>query len=83
MSGVYNAVAPYPISQRKMSKSIALQKGGFNIPFPVPAFALKLMLGKISEEVLKSTTVSATKIQDEGFRFKYPQIEDAIKAILQ
>lgn len=36
------------------------------------------MLGEMSIEVLKSTNVSAQKIQDAGFVFDYPNVEEAI-----
>ena len=44
----------------------------------VPEFILKLMLGEMSIEVLKSTTVSAEKIKKTGFQFLYPTIESAV-----
>jgi uncharacterized protein (TIGR01777 family) len=82
-SGVYNAVAPHPVSQKVISKTIATQRGGVKVPIPIPEFALKLMLGEMSNEVLKSATVSSSKIEKQGFSFKYPKIEDAVRAILQ
>jgi NAD dependent epimerase/dehydratase family enzyme len=36
------------------------------------------MLGEMSVEVLKSATVSADKIQQTGFLFKFPSIHDAL-----
>jgi NAD dependent epimerase/dehydratase family enzyme len=80
---VYNAVAPHPVSQKVISKTIATQRGGVKVPIPIPEFALKLMLGEMSNEVLKSATVSSSKIEKQGFSFKYPKIEDAVRAILQ
>lgn len=82
MNGVYNAVSPEPISQKDLMKTIAAAKGGIKIPTPVPEAALKLLLGEMSIEVLKSATVSASKLLDTGFKFQYPEIEPAVKAIL-
>lgn len=79
MSGVYNAVAPLPVSHSILIHTMARTKGGLRVPIPVPAFAIKLLLGEMSTEVLKSCTVSSEKITEEGFRFGYRDIESAVK----
>ena len=78
IEGVYNAVAPNTVTNKKLVLTIA--KNTYPIYFPsfVPSFVLKLMLGEMSIEVLKSTNVSAQKIQDAGFVFDYPNVEEAI-----
>jgi len=78
LQGVYNAVAPNPVTNKKLVITIA--KNTYPIYFPsfVPSFVLKIMLGEMSIEVLKSTNVSAQKIQDAGFVFDYPHVEEAI-----
>jgi uncharacterized protein (TIGR01777 family) len=82
-NGVYNAVAPTPVSHSKLMHTIARVKGGLKIPAPVPAFVLQIMLGDASVEVLKSCTVSSAKTQAQGFSFRYPEAEEAIKAIAE
>jgi uncharacterized protein (TIGR01777 family) len=79
MEGVYNAVAPHPVSNKELVLEIAgKQRGKSYIPVPVPILALKIRLGEMSVEVLKSATVSADKIQEAGFIFQYPDIGSAI-----
>jgi NAD dependent epimerase/dehydratase family enzyme len=39
---------------------------------------LKTVLGEMSVEVLKSTTVSSSKIEATGFNFRFPSLEMAI-----
>lgn len=79
LQGIYNAVAPNPVSNRELILAIARQRGKFFIPAPVPAFALKLALGEMSIEVLKSATVSSRKIKNAGYTFRYPTIKEAVE----
>ncbi|HQW45413.1 MAG TPA: DUF1731 domain-containing protein [Chitinophagaceae bacterium] len=44
----------------------------------VPTFVLKIMLGEMSVEILKSATVSSKKIQEAGFQYTFPVIKDAL-----
>jgi uncharacterized protein (TIGR01777 family) len=80
--GVYNAVAPHPVSNKRLMDTIAKGKGGIKIPIPVPGIFLKAGLGEVAKEVLKSCTVSADKIQQAGFSFQFNDIKAAVKDIL-
>jgi uncharacterized protein len=77
MNGVYNAATPKPVSNKELILQVARSRnGGRFIAVRVPAFVLKLVLGEMSIEVLKSTTLSCEKIKRAGFVFKYPTLED-------
>lgn len=78
LQGVYNAVSPQPVSNKELILAIAKGRKQFYLPIPVPTFGLKLALGEMSIEVLKSATVSSRKIESAGFRFSYPSIADAV-----
>jgi uncharacterized protein len=79
MAGAYNAVAPKPVTNKELTLKLAQKlRGKFFIPLHVPAFALKLALGEMSIEVLKSATVSSEKIQSTGFIYRYPSITAAL-----
>ena len=80
--GTYNIVAPGHVSHRELMNTIATVKGGIKIPVHVPSVLLKVLLGEMSTEVLKSCTVSADKIINAGFTFEHPDITSAVKAIL-
>ena len=83
-SGVYNAVAPNPVSNRVLTTELARRlKGRYFVPIFVPSFLLKLMIGEMSVEVLKSTTVSAAKARAAGFQFIYPAVEPALDNLLK
>ena len=80
LHGVYNAVSSHPTTNKKLVLELAKRmRGNFFIPMHVPAFVLKLVLGEMSIEVLKSATVSNQKIRQAGFRFLYPSLEACIE----
>ena len=83
VKGVYNAVAPNPVTNKKLVLTIAKNKYPIYFPSFVPAFLLKIILGEMSIEVLKSANVSAQKIQAAGFVFDYPTIEEAIPDLMK
>ena len=71
LHGVYNAVAPNPVTNAHVTNIIAtaLRK---KIWLPnVPAFMLKLLLGEMASLVLESQLVSSKKIENTGFVFQY------------
>ncbi|MGZ5286771.1 MAG: DUF1731 domain-containing protein, partial [Flavisolibacter sp.] len=74
-------VAPVPVSNKVLMKSLARHISPRSITFPVPSFVLKLVLGEMSIEVLKSATVSAEKIMKAGYVFHYPDIDSAIRKL--
>ncbi len=83
IKGVYNAVAPNPITNKNLILKLARKIAGkFYIPFYVPSFLLKLMMGDRSIEILKSTTVSSKKITDAGFKFLYNEVDEALENLV-
>lgn len=78
ISGIYNAVAPYPERNKKMTSLLA-QRLGKSAIFHVPRFALKIGLGEFASQLLSSSKVSCEKIENEGFYFYYPTFKNAIK----
>jgi len=81
--GVYNVVAPNPVSQTAFIKALAkAQKRPFFLP-PIPKLLLKLIVGEMSSLVLDSHWVSAKKILDRKYSFLYPQLDQAIDDVLQ
>ena len=81
--GEYNAVAPQPVTNKHLMLTLAKKmKGRFFIPVYVPAFLLKLVLGELSVELLKSAKVSCEKIKSSGFQFLFPTVEVALDDLL-
>ena len=80
ISGVYNAVAPLPVTNKKLVIEMAEKlRNKFYIPIHVPSLFLKLFMGKRTVEILKSATVSNKKIKSAGFTFLFPTIQSAIE----
>ncbi|HEX5654376.1 MAG TPA: TIGR01777 family oxidoreductase [Chitinophagaceae bacterium] len=83
LAGSYNAVAPFPVSNKELVMTLGkLIRGRFFIPIHIPSLFLKLYLGEMSIEVLKSAMVSSGKIQEQGFIFQYPRIHAALENLV-
>ncbi len=81
LSGIFNAVAPFPVIYEQMSAAISFSKQSKDIPIKIPEFAVKLLLGEQSEMVLTDTQCSAEKILHAGFAFQYPDIHAALRQL--
>ena len=79
MENCYNACAPFPVTNKALTKAIAKQLHRPVWPIKVPKKALELLLGERVEAVLMSNNTSAQKILDAGFKFKFTHLEDALK----
>jgi uncharacterized protein (TIGR01777 family) len=81
LEGVYNMVAPNPVTNKQLTEAIANQLHKPLWAPKAPAFILKLLMGEMSTIVLGSTKVSSQKIVDAGYHFKFPVLEGALKDI--
>lgn len=80
ISGPVNLTAPEPATNTEVTKAMSKV---FKRPtlFPVPAFALKTLLGEFSQEVLGSARVIPRVLIDAGFVFQDPNIESAMRTL--
>ncbi len=80
VSGPLNATAPLPVTMEEFCKALGrvLHRPSWA---PVPAFVLKLLLGEMSELLLTGQKAVPQKALEKGYRFKYPDVEGALKAI--
>ena len=53
------------------------------IPIAVPSFVLKSILGEMSAVVLEGSKVSNQKLLDAGFKFRFTNLDDALKDLLK
>ncbi|TXK47130.1 TIGR01777 family protein [Pontibacter qinzhouensis] len=78
--GVYNAVAPHPVTNSEFTKQLAQVMHRPLVLPKVPAFALNLLLGEMSGVILGGQRVSANKVLQTGFTFEYSQLPEALKS---
>jgi len=84
IQGIYNATGPQPVTNKNFILTLARKmKGRFFIPIYVPSFVLKIVLGELSVEILKSAMVSCEKISATGFHFLYPSLQVAIDDLVK
>jgi uncharacterized protein len=81
LRGVYNAVAPKPVTNREMIKSIARALGKPILLPPIPKFMLKLLLGEMASLALEGNKVSADKIMQAGYTFQFDTLSKALNDI--
>ena len=82
LTGIYNAVAPNPVTNKELVNEVASQMGKPVWLPNVPKVALKLVLGEMSHIVLSSQLVSSDKIEQEGYTFKYVNLAKALEDLI-
>ncbi|MGZ5311963.1 MAG: TIGR01777 family oxidoreductase [Solirubrobacterales bacterium] len=83
VSGVINATAPNPVTNKEFSKALggALGRPSF---FPAPKLAVAALRGReLAEMVTGSARVIPRRAQDLGYGFRYPEIRPALEAALR
>ena len=77
--GAFNAVSSEHISNLSFSKKVSKI---FNHPFlavGTPSFILQIVFGEMSTIILNGSRISANKIKQAGFKFKFENLEKALK----
>ncbi len=79
--GAYNLAAPQPVTNAVFGRALGkvLRKPYW---LPIPAFALKFMLGEMSTIVLDGQRVVCDRLKNAGFKFKFNEIEPALRDLL-
>jgi uncharacterized protein len=81
IAGPVNASSPNPVRNVDFTRELA---GALHRPaiFPVPALALKLMFGEMSEMVMASQRMVPALALDAGFSFRFPEIGAALRDVI-
>ena len=81
ISGPVNIVAPNPVTNQELTSAIGqcLHRPSL---FPTPGFVLRTLLGEQATLVLDGQKVIPKVLNESGFRFEHPDIDSALRSIL-
>ncbi|WP_260610921.1 TIGR01777 family oxidoreductase [Streptomyces sp. WAC06614] len=81
LSGPVNLTAPEPPTNREITAAMGrvLHRP---TAFAVPAPVLRIVLGELAQDVLGSQRARPVRLLRSGFVFRYPDVEDALRAAL-
>jgi uncharacterized protein (TIGR01777 family) len=80
-SGPINVTAPNPVTNAQLSTVLGrvLHRPAV---LPVPGFAVKLLYGEMAEMVTTGQRARPAKLQQLGYRFAHPELEDALRDVV-
>ena len=82
LRGPVNAVAPNPVTNLEFTRTLGRVLLRPTL-FPVPAFAARLVLGEMADELLlASARLEPARLRATGFRFRFPELEGALRHLL-
>jgi uncharacterized protein (TIGR01777 family) len=80
--GPVNAVAPEPVSNAEFTRTLARVLRRPTL-LPVPAFAARLVFGEMADALLLAgARVIPARLQGSGYRFRFPDLESALRHLL-
>ncbi len=81
ISGPVNICSPNPLRNKDLGEAIGrvLHRPSF---MPAPGFMIRLILGEFGDVLLKGQRVIPHRLLEAGFRFRYSNIEEALKNII-
>jgi uncharacterized protein (TIGR01777 family) len=82
VEGPVNVTSPNPVTNQEFTSALAraLHRPAL---LPVPAIALKIVLGGFSSEVLGSKRVVPEVLLEDGFTFDYPHVVNALAQLAE
>ncbi len=83
LRGPVNTVTPNPATNKQFSKGLgrAVHRPAI---FPLPGFVARVMLGEMADALLLSSQrVTPQKLQQAGYRFQHPDLDDALRVVLK
>jgi uncharacterized protein (TIGR01777 family) len=78
-NGAFNFTGPAPVLQKEIITTAVETFHSKAIVAPIPPFILKVALGEMAEMVLNSQRCTPEKISNQGFRFQFSTIQEAMR----
>ncbi len=80
--GPYNLAAPHPVTNRELARALgqAMCRPAW---LPVPAPALRLLLGEMSAVLLTGQRALPKRLLEAGFVFRFPTVESALENLFR
>ncbi len=79
--GVFNVVSPHPVRMEDFI-SILASVSRARLRLKVPSFAVKVMFGRMGKEMLLcSSRIYPGRLLSEGFSYRYPELEEALRTL--
>ncbi len=83
LAGPVNLVTPYPVTNREFTKTLGRVLSRPTV-LPMPAFAARLLFGEMADAaLLASSRVVPSSLTNAGFSYLYPQLEPALRHLLE
>ena len=82
LTGIFNAVAPNPVTNAEFSQSLASTLGRPAL-LPVPVSVLRLLYGEAASVLAGSWEIYPGRLQEAGFKFRFPDIDSSLSHLLQ
>lgn len=81
LSGAFNFTAPNPVTMNEFARALGrvLRRPAW---LRVPAFVLRVMLSEMAESLLQGSRALPQRLLDAGYTFRYPELENALRAVL-
>jgi uncharacterized protein (TIGR01777 family) len=82
LNGSINASSPNPVRMKEFAKTLGriLNRPSF---FPVPQFALRIVVGEAAKVVTASQRINVKKLLDSGYKFKFEELDSTLRNLLR
>jgi NAD dependent epimerase/dehydratase family enzyme len=81
LTGPVNACSPHSVRNREFTITLAAALRRPAV-FNVPKFLIKMALGELGQEIMASQKVNPQKIANSGYKFRFPDLKEALKNVL-
>ncbi|MEZ5426122.1 MAG: TIGR01777 family oxidoreductase [Pyrinomonadaceae bacterium] len=83
LTGPVNATAPNPVPNKEFTDTLGEVLHRPTI-LPVPSFGIKMLFGEMGQRLLlEGARVLPQKLEEAGFEFQFPKLEDALRQALK